>query len=101
MSRDVRFSMNTGAGGGQDIIQQMAMPLVKKSAEAIASRATGISSSITSRPMTFKVNTYVGLPNRRGGRRAVAEVVADDIVDNHQRYAGFTAVQKSKDAGRV
>lgn len=93
--------MNTGAGGGQDIIQQMAMPLVKKSAEAIASRATGISSSITSQPTTFKVNTYVGLPNRRGGKRAVAEIVADGVVTEHQRYSGFTAVQKSKDAGRV
>lgn len=101
MSRDVSFSMNTGAGGGQDIIQQMAMPLVKKSAEAIASRATGISSSITSQPVSFKVNTYIGLPNRRGGKRAVAEVVADGVVTEHQRYRGFTAVQKSKDAGRV
>ena len=101
MSRDVKFSMNTGSGGGQDIIQQMAMPVVKKSAEAIASRASGISSSITSKPIQFKVNTYVGLPHRRGGSRAVAEVVADEIYDDHQRYAGFTAVQKSKDAGRV
>lgn len=101
MSRDVSFSMNTGAGGGADIIQQMAMPMVKKSAEAIASRATGISGSLTSMPMQFKVNTYVGLPNRRGGSRAVAEVVADGVVTDHQRYMGYTAVQKSKDAGRV
>lgn len=101
MSRDVKFSMNTGAGGGQDIIQQMAMPLVKKSAEAIAGRASGISSSVTSQPLQFKVNTYIGLPNRQGGSRAVAEVVADDVVNDHQRYMGFTAVQKAKDAGRV
>lgn len=101
MSRDVRFSMNTGVGGGQDIIQQMAMPLVKKSAEAIAQRAGSISGSITSKPIEFKVNTYVGLPNRSGGKRAVAEVVADGIVTDHQRYSGLTAVQKSKDAGRV
>ena len=101
MSRDVSFSMNTGAGGGQDIIREMAMPMVKKSAEAIASRASSISSSITSNPVSFKVNTYVGKPNRRGGTRAVAEIVADGVVTDHQRYAGFTAVQKSKDAGRV
>lgn len=101
MSRDVRFSMNTGAGGGQDIIQQMAMPMVEKSAEAIASRASSISGSITSKPIQFKVNTGIGLPNRRGGMRAVAEVVADGIFDDHQKYAGYTAVQKAKDAGRV
>lgn len=101
MSRDVRFSMNTGVGGGRDIIQNMAMPLVKKSAEAIAQRAGSISGSITSKPIEFKVNTYVGLPNRSGGKRAVAEVVAGGITTDHQRYSGFAAVQKSKDAGRV
>lgn len=101
MSRDVRFSMNTGAGGGQDIIQQMSMKMVKKSAEAIAERASGISGSITSQPLHFEVNTYVGLPNKYRGSRAVAEIVAKDVYDDHQRYAGFEAIQKAKDAGRV
>lgn len=102
MSRDVSFSMNTGAGGGRDIIQNMAMPLVKKSAEAIADRATRVSGGITSKPVHFKVETYIGLPNRRGGQRAVAEVVADGaITSEHQNYSAYTAVQKSKDAGRV
>lgn len=101
MSKDIRFSMNTGVGGGQDIIQDMAMPLVKASAEAIASRANGIADAISSQPVSFKVNTYVGLPNKRGGTRAVAEIVADGAATDHQRYVGFTAVQKSKDAGRV
>jgi len=101
MSRDVKFSMNTGVGGGMSIIQDMAMPLVQKSAEAIASRASGMSGSITSKPLEFDVNTYVGLPNRRGGTRAVAEVVASGVYTSHQRYAGYSAVQKAKDAGRV
>lgn len=101
MSRDVSFSMNTGAGGGRDIIQNMAMPMVTKSAQAIAQRANGISSSITSQPTSFKVNTYIGLPNRRGGTRAVAEIVADGAVTEHQRYSGYIAIQKAKDAGRV
>lgn len=102
MSRDVSFSMNTGAGGGKDIIQNMAMPLVKKSAEAIADRATRVSGGITSKPVHFKVETYIGLPNRRGGQRAVAEVVADGaVISEHQNYSAYTAVQKSKDAGRV
>lgn len=101
MSRDVRFSMNTGAGGGQDIIREMAMPVVKKSAEAIAQRASSISGSITSRPIQFKVNTGLGLANRYGGTRAVAEIVADNVYDEHQRCDGYEAVQKSKDAGRV
>lgn len=101
MSRDVKFSMNTGVGGGKDIIQQMAMPVVKKSAEAIADRASSISGSITSKSIEFRVNTGVGMPNRRGGTRAYAEIVADNVFDEHQRYSGYTAVQKSKDAGRV
>lgn len=102
MSRDVSFSMNTGAGGGKDIIQNMAMPLVQKSAEAIADRATRVSGGITSKPVHFKVETYIGLPNRRGGQRAVAEVVADGaVISEHQNYSAYTAVQKSKDAGRV
>lgn len=93
--------MNTGAGGGRDIIREMAMPMVEKSAEAIAERASNISGSITSNPLHFRVNTYIGLQNKRGGTRAVAEIVADGAVTDHQRYSGFTVVQKSKDAGRV
>lgn len=94
--------MNTGVGGGKDIIQDMAMPLVQKSAEAIADRATRICGGITSNPVHFKVETYIGLPNRRGGKRAVAEVVADGaVISEHQNYSAHTAVQKSKDAGRV
>ena len=101
MSRDVRFSMNTGAGGGQDIIRQMAMPLVQKSAEAIASRATRVSAGMSTNPPTFRVKTYVGLPNRRGGTRAVAEIYGENVQNEHQNYVGHAAVQKSKDAGRV
>lgn len=101
MSKDIRFSMNTGIGGGQTIIQNMAMPMVEKAAEAIAQRASSISSSLTTQPVSFKVNTYVGLPNRRGGTRAVAEIVGDGAMTEHQSYMAFTAVQKSKDAGRV
>lgn len=101
MSRDVIFSMNTGAGGGKDIIQDMAMPIVKKSAEAIADRASSISGSLTSKPIQFRVYTGIGSPNKRGGTRAVAEIVADDVYDEHRRYTGYAAVQKSKDAGRV
>lgn len=102
MSRDVSFSMNTGVGGGKDIIQDMAMPLVRKSAEAIADRATRVSGGITSKPVHFKVEAYIGLPNRRGGQRAVAAIVADGpVISEHQNYSAYTAVQKSKDAGRV
>lgn len=101
MSKNVSFSMNTGIGGGQDIIRQMAMPLVQKSAEAVASRATRVAAGMSTNPPTFRVKTYVGLPNRRGGTRAVAEVYGEDVLNEHQDYVGRTAVQKSKDAGRV
>lgn len=101
MSRDVKFSMNTGPGGGQDIIRDMAEPLVKASAEAIAERARNISGSLTSKPISIKVDTHLGLPNKRGGKRAYAVVEADGIIDEHENYIAYTAVQKSKDAGRV
>lgn len=101
MSRDVSFSMNTGAGGGRDIIQQMAMPMVVKSAQAIADRAQSISSSITSHPPKLEVSSYVGLPNKRQGTRAVAEIIATDVYTEHQFYSGLQAVRKSIDAGRV
>lgn len=101
MSRNVRFSMNTGVGGGQDIIREMAAPLVKAQAEAIASRASGIAGKMTSNPPTFAVKTYTGLPNRRGGTRAVAEVYGENVLTDHQNYVGFMACQKSKDAGRL
>ena len=101
MSKNVSFSMNTGIGGGQDIIRQMAMPLVQKSAEAVASRATRVAAGMSSNPPTFRVKTHIGLPNSRGGTRAVAEVYGEDVSNEHQDYVGRTAVQKSKDAGRV
>lgn len=97
----VRFSMNTGPGGGEDIIRSMAMPVVEQSAQAIASRATSIAGRISRKPPEFSVKTYVGEPNRRGGTRAAAAIIADDVYDEHEQYVGFTAVQKSKDAGRV
>lgn len=101
MSRDVSFSLNTGVGGGKDVIEQMAMPLVKAQASAIASRATGIAAKMSTNPPTFEVRTYIGQPNRYGGTRAVAEVYGENIVDEHQNYVGNAACQKSKDAGRV
>ena len=100
MSVKVKFSMNTGVGGGQDIIRQMAAPLVERSAEAIASRANSIASKVSSNPPEFKVDEYIGLPNRRGGKRAVATVYGDETTE-HQHYIGFMAAQKSKDAGKV
>ena len=101
MSVKVKFSMNTGVGGGQDIIRQMAAPLVERSAKSIASRANSIASKMSNNPPTMRVKSYVGLPNRRGGMRAVSEVYGSDVLTDHQNYVGFMAAQKSKDAGKI
>lgn len=100
MSKNVSFSMNTGAGGGRDIILEMVKPAVLASAEAIADRAGRVVKGITSHDITFSTNTHVGLPNRRGGYRVYAEVNSS-AENDHDSYSSFMAVQKSKDAGRI
>lgn len=84
--------------GGEDILQRMMMPVVDKSAKAIAARARGIASSQTQSPPLITVETKVGII--RHGQRAIATVKAEGI-DNHANYIGHQALVKSKDAGRV
>lgn len=84
--------------GAQELLTDMVMPLVKSSADAIASRAGGMAGSISSRPPTFTVSTRVGTIRR--GVRAIATVTANGP-DAHAEYVGHTALTKSIDAGRV
>lgn len=96
MSKDVSFALDQK--GGQDILQTMAAPVVKQSAEAIAARATGMAQSLSSNPPAISVETRVGTIKR--GVRAIATVKAEGN-DAHSNYVGFVALSKSKDAGRV
>lgn len=96
MSSDIKFSLDVK--GGEDILQKMAAPIVKTSADAIADRATSMASSMTKTPPSITVETKVGTIKR--GVRAIATVRATGI-DKHSLYIGRQAIIKSKDAGRV
>lgn len=76
----------------------MAAPLVKQSAEAIASRARSMASSMSDNPPEVSVTTTVGTIKR--GVRAIATVRATGR-DDHENYIGHVALAKAKDAGRV
>lgn len=97
MSADVSFQLDPK--GGQDVLTQMAMPVVKQAAEAIAARANGMASSMSSDPPEITVSTKFGTIKR--GVRAIATIKADGGGDTHKGYIGTTALAKSKDAGRV
>lgn len=96
MSSDITFSMDVK--GGEDILQRMAAPIVKQSADAIAARATSMASSMTKNPPSISIETKIGIIKR--GVRAIAIVKATSS-DRHASYIGRQAIIKSKDAGRV
>lgn len=98
MSRDVSFSLDTQAASV--ILTDMVAPVVKKSAEAIASRARGMAGSISSNPPEITVSTSVGVNKGGRGRRAIATVTATGK-DAHENYIGHVALSKAKDAGRI
>lgn len=96
MSKDITFQLDTAAA--QEILQEMAMPIVKQAGEAIAARAQSIAAATSSDPPEISVTTAVGTIRR--GSRAIATVRANGR-DAHQNYIGAMALAKSKDAGRV
>lgn len=83
---------------GLQILQGMAMPVVKQSADAIAARARSMASSMSSEAIGFDTTTHVG--TLRQGTRAIATVAANGL-DEHQAYIAHMALTKSKDAGQV
>ena len=96
MSKDVTFQLDPG--GGRSILESMAAPIVRQSAEAIADRARAMASSISSNPPSVSVSSTVGIIKR--GSRAISTVSA--VGSNaRQNYVGHTAIAKAKDAGRV
>lgn len=97
MAKDVSFSLDPK--GGQDVLTQMAMPVIKRSAEAIAARAAGMAGGMSSDPPDISVTTQFGTIKR--GTRAIATVKAESTGDAHKDYIGHVALSKAKDAGRV
>lgn len=96
MAKKLTFQLDPK--GGEDILQRMMMPVVDKSAKAIAARARSIAASQAKNPPTITVETKVGIIRR--GQRAIATVKAEGD-DSHSNYIGHQALVKSKDAGRV
>lgn len=95
MGRNVTFQLDLK--GGAEILQRMAAPIVKKSADAIASRAQSNASSMTSKPPTIKVFSSVGV-NKRGSR-AIAVVKGGGT--QRDVYIATEAIRKAKDAGKL
>ncbi len=95
MSKDVSFAMDTK--GGEEILQSMAMPVVKQKADAIAARATSMAGSMSKTPPTISVSTRIGTIKR--GVRAIATISAEGR-DAHQNYIGHYVLARAKDAGR-
>ena len=96
MSKDVSFQLDPS--GGEDILQRMVEPTIRKSAEAIAARATSMAASQTSNPPEITVTHEIGIIRR--GVRAIATVLAKGNT-KHAQYIGRLALTKAKDAGRV
>lgn len=96
MSADVSFAMDTQAG--EEILTQLAMPVVKQAAEAITARAQSMASSMSSDPPEISMTTSFGTIRR--GTRAIATISASGG-DAHKKYIGVMALQKAKDAGRL
>lgn len=96
MNKEVSFQLDQK--GGEDILQNLAAPLVKIAADAIAARAASMASSMSSDPPQISVTNEVGIIRR--GTRAIATVTATGP-DKHSAYIGAMAIRKSKDAGRV
>jgi hypothetical protein len=96
MSKDVSFSLDQVAASV--ILTEMVAPVLKQSAEAIASRARSMAGGMTSNPPEITVTESVGVIKR--GRRAIATITSIGN-DAHANYIGHQVLAKAKDAGRV
>lgn len=96
MAKEVTFQLDIA--GGENVLTEIAMPTIQKSAEAIAGRAGAMAGSLSSKPISINVSTAVGTIRR--GRRAIATVRAEGV-DAHSNYVGGQALAKAKDAGRI
>lgn len=97
MTGELTFQLDTQAA--EEILTSMAAPIVKQSADAIASRAGSMYGSMTSQPVTVEVTERVGINTRGRGKRAIATVTAHGSNVRHDLL--LEALVKSKDAGSI
>lgn len=95
MAKRVTFQLDLS--GGAEVLQRMAQPMIKKSGEAIASRANSMAREISSKPPKITSHTSVGTIKR--GARAISVVKGDG--DARDAYIASEAIRKSLDAGKV
>jgi hypothetical protein len=98
MSNKVTFQLDTSSAG-RLILQNLAVDIVDKAANAIASRAQSMASNMTTEGITFGTNSRIG--RIKVGERAIATVAPIDANDRHRAYLAYIALLKAKDAGRV
>jgi hypothetical protein len=91
------FQLDISAAG-LEILQGLAAPVVKQSAEAIAARARSMAASMSTETIEFQTSNHIGTITN--GVRAIATVTANGL-DAHQAYIADMALIKSKDAGQV
>ena len=92
------FTFQLDLHGGADLLQLMAMKQVKKSTEAIAARANGMTTSMSSNPPKIETNTEVGMIKK--GDRAIGTIYAN-VENKHEHFVAAEAILKSIDAGKV
>lgn len=95
MAKDTSFVLDTS--GAEGILTKMMMPTIQERANAIASRARSMASSMSTDPPEITVSTRVGTIKQ--GVRAIADIKAEGN-DAHQNYIGHIVLAKAKDAGR-
>ena len=96
MSKDASFQLDPS--GGEEILQRMVEPTIRRAAEAIAARANSMAGSLTSSPPEITVSNEIGIIRR--GTRAISTVKAIGRT-KHAQYIGRVVLTKSRDAGRV
>lgn len=96
MSKDASFQLDPK--GGEDILQKMVEPTIRKAANAIADRATSMVQSMSSNPPEISTSNAIGIIRR--GMRAISTIKATGN-NKHALYIARVALKKAKDAGRV
>lgn len=91
MTRDATFQLDTQGGGM--VLQKMCQPLIDRTTERIAQRASEISrkSGLSSGRVTTKGE--IGAPNKRGGQRYYGKVMgtSGDQTSYNVKYSAIEA----------
>lgn len=95
-NKDVTFQLDTDAASA--LIQDMIMPTIQTSTNAVQARAQAMANSISTNAPTVNAKTAVGTIRR--GKRAIG-TISVDYTNAREKYIAITALKKAKDAGRV